>query len=346
MSVRAATTLAVLCCLPAARAAADAVVIPPGIATHADGRAPIESLYRASLGLLEKGWMADVIGYSSPPGTSVPLPIVALRSPKTGPAVWILAGIHGEEPAGPNAVAAAIDDIAKLGERRPVVLLPLLNPHGYARNWRYLNVAVYSESVDGLSVGDSSHLLPSAEDPARARASAASSPEAGAITAWILRQQADYPAAISLDLHEDNLIDAGYVYSQGEAGAADELALAAVAVLRESGVPIQVDGVTRFDEPIARGIIGPVTDSSIDELMSAREIVADGGRRAGPGRAHSAGVRDTRGGAAAGATRRRARDAPGPARDTPARRADRRPLTAPGCSRSARPKPSSTRRSD
>ena len=125
--------------------------------------------------------------------------------------------------------------------------------------------------------------LPSAEDPARARASAASSPEAGAITDWILRQQSDYPVAISLDLHEDNLIDAGYVYSQGEAGAADVLALAAVAVLRESGVPIQMDGVTRFDEPIARGIIGPVTDSSIDELMSAREIVADGGRRAGPG---------------------------------------------------------------
>ena len=74
-----------------------------------------------------------------------PLPIIALRSPKKGPAIWVLAGIHGEEPAGPNAVAAAIADIAMLGEHRPVVLLPLLNPHGYARNWRYLNVAVYSE---------------------------------------------------------------------------------------------------------------------------------------------------------------------------------------------------------
>ncbi len=72
---------------------------------------------------------------------------------------------------GPNAVAAAIDDIALLGEHRAVVLLPLLNPHGYARNWRYLNVAVYSESVDGHSVGDSSHVLPSAEDlRSRARA--------------------------------------------------------------------------------------------------------------------------------------------------------------------------------
>ena len=254
----------------------------PGVATHDDGRAPIEALYRASLGLVDRGWTADVIASSAPPGTEAPLPIVALRSPKAGPAVWILAGIHGEEPAGPNAVAAAIDDIAKLGEHRAVVLLPLLNPHGYARNWRYLNVAAYSESVDGQSVGDSSHVLPSAGDPVQARASAPSSAEAGAITAWILRQQAHYPAAISIDLHEDNLIDAGYVYSQGMAGAADELATAAVAVLRENGVPIQMEGMTRFAEPIVRGIIGPVTDSSIDELMSARAVVVDGAPRPGP----------------------------------------------------------------
>ena len=258
--------------------------MPPGIVTHGDdGRAPIESLYRASLGLAEKGWSVEVIATSLAAGTTAGLPIIALRSPKTGPALWILAGIHGEEPAGPNAIAAAIDDIAKLGEHRAVVLLPLLNPHGYARNWRYLNVATYSESVDGQSVGDSSHLLPAPEDPARARAVAASSPEAGAITAWILAQQADYPVLISLDLHEDNLIDEGYVYSQGSLGAPDELARVAVAVLREHGVPIKMGGTTRFDEPIERGVVGPVTDSSIDELMSAREIAVGGERRPGPG---------------------------------------------------------------
>ena len=183
MLARAAATLAFLCCLPAASAHPVPFVIPPGIATHADGRAPIEALYRASISLVEKGWTAEVIAASAPAGTSVPLPIIALRSPKKGPAIWILAGIHGEEPAGPNAVAAAIADIAMLGEHRPVVLLPLLNPHGYARNWRYLNVAVYSETVDGQSVGDSSHLLPSADDPSRSRSPAASSPEAAAITA-------------------------------------------------------------------------------------------------------------------------------------------------------------------
>ena len=262
---------------------AAAVAIPPGIATHADGRAPVESIYRAVNSLVDRGWTAEVIAQSAPDGTTTPLPIVALRSPKTGPAVWILAGIHGEEPAGPNAIANAIDDIARLGAERPVVLLPLLNPQGYARNWRYLNVPTYSEEIDGQSVGDSSHLLPSAEDPARPRAPAASSPEAAAITAWILARQSDYPAVISLDLHEDNLIHEGYVYSQGVHGAKEELAITAVGVLRDNQVPIKQDGETRFGEKVERGIVGPVTDSSIDELMSAKQVVVDGAARPGPG---------------------------------------------------------------
>jgi hypothetical protein len=261
---------------------AASVAIPSGIATHDAGRAPIESIYGAALSLVERGWTAEVVAESAPEGTESPLPILALRSPKAGPAVWILSGIHGEEPAGPNAIATAIEDIARLGAERPVVLLPLLNPQGYARNWRYLNVATYSEEVDGHSVGDSSHLLPSPDDPARPRSPAASSPEAAAITAWILARQADYPAVISLDLHEDNLIDEGYVYSQGVHGAKEELAITAVGVLRDAGVPIKMDGRTRFDEPVSRGIIGPVTDSSIDELMSAREVLVDGKSRPGP----------------------------------------------------------------
>ena len=262
---------------------AAAVVVPSGVTTHADGRATIDSLYRASLSLVERGWNAEVIAESAPEGTTTPLPIIALTSPGKGPAVWILTGVHGEEPAGPNAVAAAIEDIARLGASRPVVLLPLLNPQGYARNWRYLNVATYSKEVDGQSVGDSSHLLPAAEDPARPRAPDASSPEASAITAWILARQADYPVQVSVDLHEDNLIDEGYVYSQGSEGARDPLASGAVSVLREHGVPIKMTGRTRFDEPIVDGIIGPVIDSSVDELMSAREVLVDGSGRPGPG---------------------------------------------------------------
>jgi hypothetical protein len=273
-------SLALTIALPAC--AEPAPLPAAGTATFSDGRAPIDTLYRAYLRLVERGWKLEIVAESQPAGTDHPLPIIALRSPQGGPAVWLLAGIHGEEPAGPNAIAAAIDDIAVLGEKRPVVLMPLLNPQGYARNWRYLNVATYTKEIDGQSVGDSSHLLPDAEKPGKARAASASSAEAAAITRFVLAMSADYPPVYSFDHHEDNLIDEGYVYSQGTKGAGDPLAIEAVAVLRASGVPIKMSGKTRFDEDISGGIIGPVIDSSIDELMSSREIVLDGRMRPGP----------------------------------------------------------------
>jgi len=270
--------------LPAVPAAVDEPVIrlPAELSTFADGRRPIEALYDSYLGLLELGWTLEIIADSQPPGTTVALPIIALRSPRSGPAVWILAGIHGEEPAGPNAVAAAIEEIAELGKKRPVVLLPLLNPQGYARNWRYLNIATFSDSIDGQSVGDSSHLLPSPEQPDSPRAASAGSPEADALTRFILQRSADYPPLVSIDLHEDNFIDEGYVYSQGTQGADDPLAIEAVSVLKDNGLPIKMSGETRFGEEISGGIIGPVIDSSIDELISSQSIVHNGGVQPGP----------------------------------------------------------------
>jgi hypothetical protein len=160
--------------------------------------------------------------------------------------------------------------------------LPLNNPHGYVNNWRYLNMERYSETVDGQSVGDSSHLLPEPGNPDRARAAAASSPEADALTAYILRLSELYPPAASIDLHEDNLIDEGYVYSQGQMGIADPLALAAVETLEDNGIPLKMSGKTRFDEQIENGIIGPVSDSSIDELMSAETVIVEGRPVPGP----------------------------------------------------------------
>jgi hypothetical protein len=106
------------------------------------------------------GWQLDVVANSKPAGTTDALPIIALRSPLDGAAVWIIAGIHGEEPAGPNAIAKTIDEIAALAEHQPMVVIPLCNRYGFARNWRYLNTPVYSKATDGQSVGDSSHLLP------------------------------------------------------------------------------------------------------------------------------------------------------------------------------------------
>lgn len=256
--------------------------IPEAVATHGDGRRPVGALYQTYVGLIERGWQLDVIAESQPAGTAAALPIIALRTERSGPAVWVLSGIHGEEPAGPNAVAEVVDDLAALGELLPVVLIPLCNPQGYARNWRYLNMPVYSEMEEGHSVGDSSHLLPDPVRPGQPRAAAPSSPEADALTAYVLRTAAAYPPLISIDLHEDDLLAAGYVYSQGELGAGDPLAAAAVQVLTEHGIPIQLEGRTRFDEAISGGIIGPVADSSIDELLSAPAVIVGGKSRPGP----------------------------------------------------------------
>ncbi len=154
--------------------------------------------------------------------------------------------------------------------------------HGYAHNWRYLNTPEYSAEIDGQSVGDSSNLLIDPEKPGQARATTASSPEAAAIIAYILETSNAYSPVVSLDLHEDNLIDEGYVYSQGRLGELDPLASLAVQVLGANGIPLKMDGVTRFDEPISQGIIGPVVDSSIDELMSAATVWVDGEVKAGP----------------------------------------------------------------
>jgi len=270
-------------CFFSAAVAANELDLPDDIRTFADGRMPVQAVYRSCLKLLDRGWKLDVITQSRPPGRAYALPVIALRTPHEGPAVWIIAGIHGEEPAGPNAIAGAIETIAALGKQRAVVLMPLNNPQGYVYNWRYLNMPVYSATVAGQSVGDSSHLLPEPGHPDQARESAASSPEADAITRYLLVRSADYPPEYSIDLHEDNLISEGYVYSQGRQGANDPLALAAVRVLHESGIPLKTSGHTRFGEPIEGGIIGPVTDSSIDELISATSILSEGKPQAGPG---------------------------------------------------------------
>lgn len=247
-----------------------------------DGRISIQELYATYQSLLERGWTMQIVVQSRPEGTTDALPVLAFRSPRAGPAVWLLAGIHGEEPAGPNAISMAIDNVASFGAQHPVVLLPLLNPHGYVRNWRYLNTPVFSENVDGASVGDSSHVLPESAQASVARATVASSVEAGALVGYIATTIQSYPPTHSIDLHEDNLIDAGYVYSQGEVGAGDPLSIEAVATLRDSNIQIQMDGETRFGEPIVNGIVGPVFDSSVDELMSSNEILIDGQRISGP----------------------------------------------------------------
>jgi len=110
----------------------------PNIKTYNDGRKPIGELYSSFLELQKSGWILDTIVYSKGEwmNKEVSLPIIALRTPKAGKSFYVLSGVHGEEPAGPNAISEqkTIEYLARLGKKIPIVLLPLCNPLGYLRN--------------------------------------------------------------------------------------------------------------------------------------------------------------------------------------------------------------------
>jgi hypothetical protein len=266
--------------------------VPP-VDTFRDGRAPIEEFYRKFSSLQKEGWNLEVICYSQGENYSEgearppPLPIIALSSPNPGPeAVWFLSGIHGEEPAGPMALAQNIRYIAKLGKTRPVVLFPLCNPSGYIRNWRYPNKEKYSNggSAPGFSVGDSDHYL--IGDDSKARMEKPTSKEAASLTKHVLKLAKIYNPMVSIDLHEDNLCLRGYIYSHGEKSYDEPLAREIVRVLSYK-TDIEMNGETRFHQQIKQGIVGfnpgEKQDGSIDELIASEWIMKGSRRVRGPG---------------------------------------------------------------
>ncbi len=256
------------------------------LATFAvDGRVSIIDLYRAQSTLRQQpGWIFEAVfqeELSLAGGERVIIPSTCLRTRRKGPALWLLTGIHGEEPAGPNALAENLDQLLGL-ERRgvPLVVFPLLNPAGYQRNWRYPDAATYSKTAPGASVGDSDHLLPN--EKGQPRSAAAACRQAELLTAKVLELSRDYPPLLVVDMHEDNLLREGYIYSQGKYGAHDPAARAVVKIFQENRFPILMQGTTRFDETVTAGIVSDVKDGSIDELLGASTVILNGKSVKGP----------------------------------------------------------------
>lgn len=206
--------------------------------------------------------------------------IYCYKSAKKGSALYLLSGIHGEEPAGPNAIAQNISTIGALGMEIPVIVMPLLNPVGYLKNDRYPNE--HRDWQKGHSVSDSEHYLTSLTNPNIARAAIPSSDIALQVTKCILGLMEEYPPLLTLDLHEDEALERSYIYSQGPKGAKDKVAKRVISILKESGIPLQRQGVTRFGELVKDGVVVdenglPVKDGSIDELLgTADRIIVDG----------------------------------------------------------------------
>jgi len=254
----------------------------------ADGRSTVEQLLDRYQSLSkEHGWQLETV-YQYP-GADAP-EISAWRTEHRGEALWILAGIHGEEPAGPNAIAERLPSIVELAASGvPIVVIPLVNPQAYRNNWRYPNTSERDWRKGGYSVGDAEYLLPDLDTGERPRATAPPGPDTKALTEFVLRLAASYPPRLVLDLHEDELsTDGGYIYSQGSRAQDNPVGAEVIRLLRESGIPIRQSGRTRFDEPIIDGVVSrddkgqPIRDGSIDELLAATEIFADGKKASGP----------------------------------------------------------------
>jgi len=260
-----------------------------------DGRRPLHELYE-SYDVLRRefGWRESVVFEQEDEvqGRMVKIPILSFRTPGEGPALWVLSGIHGEEPAGPNAIAREIEFLGSLGSRIPMVVLPLCNPKGYRRNWRFPNTQsrkYKSESNPGggVSVGDADHLLADIQDPTKPRIAEPLFADCAALTSKALDLAGRYPPVLVIDHHEDEALNASYIYSQGVRGPDDPVAQEIIRILRDI-IPIQMKGVTRFGEQVQGGIVSfdgngaLIRDGSIDELLTSMEVIVEGQVRPGP----------------------------------------------------------------
>ncbi len=253
-----------------------------------DGRMPLRQLEKRLASLKSGGrWKLDEV-YSYPEDPS--LKIKAWHTRGEGKALWILAGIHGEEPAGPNAIARSLKSLSALADAGvPIVLLPLCNPKAYRSNWRYPNTAERDFRKGGYSVGDAEYLLPDLSAGRSPRAARPVGPEAEALTSYVLRLSQSYPPLLVLDLHEDELSkDGGYIYSQGKDPRNSRAGAEIIRLLQASGIPIRLTGKTRFGEQVEDGMINhddqglPVRDGSIDELFASTTVFRNGAAEPGP----------------------------------------------------------------
>jgi len=247
------------------------------IETINDGRVPLDSLYDkySRLELIQEEIYRQ---NEETNGRKIEMPILAFRSLKKGKSLWLIAGIHGEEPAGVNAVYRNIDLINKYAQAFPVVLIPCANPKGYRKDWRYPDREEMVLEDPVPSVGSSDHIVLNGSD--KPRWPVPTCPEAEALNRFMLITIGDYPPFITMDLHEDE--SNVYVYSHGKLGKNDPVAINALDIARDCGAKIQFSGETLFHEPIRNGIVEGSRDGSISDFFSSRRIYVNGEIVPGP----------------------------------------------------------------
>jgi hypothetical protein len=260
-----------------------------------DGRRSVETILEIYQQLVDAGWKSEQIcdqSETTDDKSGVKNPIIAFKSPPAIQATeenpletfWILAGVHGEEPAPQEAFANEMSTLIELGQTEAIVFVGMLNPKGRRYDWRYENE--YRDFHKGHSVTDSEHLLlvldnnGHPQEPYQVRMAQPVCETANRITQWVVRNSRSCLPKLVVDHHEDRVpekfpdgdprnITSCYVYVSGQGDATMEVADIVIQALKNVGMPIADSGRTRFDEPIENGIVRNVSDGSIDEFFTS-----------------------------------------------------------------------------
>jgi murein peptide amidase A len=166
--------------------------------------------------------------------------LLALTKRTAGPRprIYISAGIHGDEPAGPLTILSLLNR-GVFDDRAIWFLCPMLNPVGFARRTR--------ENAEGLDLNRDYKSLKSAEIQAHAR--------------WLKRQP---NFDLVLCVHEDWESRGYYLYELNPAGRAT-LANPIIEAVR-TVCPIEQATVIDGREISEPGIIRPISDPLLREL--------------------------------------------------------------------------------
>ena len=245
-----------------------------------DKRIPLDKIYSLYKKLDKTLWTKEILYTQKDNNYS--LPIFAYKTKRKGPALVIISGVHGEEPAGVGAIAENINFLNNLSKKIPIILIPLANPLGYRKNWRYPNMRRYPGDESFKSVGDSEPYLPNLKSPNKPRKKIIL-PEAKSIVEYIIATSKTHMPILSLDFHEDESKSGTYIYSQGKLGAKDPVAKQIADLLRQMGFRFYKRTKTTFNQPILDGIVSDPHDNTIDELLGSEHVFLSGKKIKGPG---------------------------------------------------------------
>jgi len=224
-----------------------------------DNRMFIGDLYQKFQDLVRAGWQKEKI-YSQKleilEDIKIDLPIFAYRN-SDKPHWVVLAGIHGHEPAGSNALAHYVDCLIKISQKKSILIVPLCNPWGYVKNRRLGPL--------GKSVGE---FHPRSLKP--------QTNEARRLSVFFPKYVE--PGTLVLDLHEDPSFEdrkvhtdsyGTYIFVVGQGASNHPLTIALVKMLKENGQPLIMEGKTRLGEPIVNGVVADVQDGSVDQFLAS-----------------------------------------------------------------------------